>query len=83
LIVKSFLAGDNPLSVGRGQRSLREQAQKILRDGAIALKVLNKLPIERDNETLAIQSVAEVENLSPTTVGDAWREFKENRQRRH
>jgi hypothetical protein len=83
LIVKSFLAGDNPLGVGRGHRSLREQTHKILRDGAIALKVLNQLPIERDNETLAIQSVAEAEKLSPTTIGNAWRELKENRQRRH
>jgi hypothetical protein len=85
LIVRRLLAGvDNPLRdspLKRGERSLYEQAKKKLRDGALAIKVLNRLPVERGNETLAIKQVAIAEQLSPTVVGDAWREFKKRRQR--
>src|SRR5262249_42067911 len=82
LIVRRFLAGGNPLAVKRGTRSLPVQARKILRDRALGRAVLKQLPIERENETLAIERVAETEGLAITVVGDAWRDFK-NQPRPH
>jgi len=81
--IKALLAGGNPFSVERGRRSLPAQARRRLRDDALALAVLNRLPIERDNETLAIAYVAQAEELSTTVVGDAWRDLKKRLQQRH
>jgi hypothetical protein len=81
--IKALLAGGNPFSVERGRRSLPAQARRRLRDDALALAVLNRLPIERDNETLAIAYVAQAEKLSTTVVGDAWRDLKARRHERH
>jgi hypothetical protein len=80
LLVRQLLAGDNPLAAKRGERSLLRQAQKRLRDSALALKVRRRLPLERGNETLAIAHVATAEELGITVVGDAWRDFKKRRQ---
>ena len=82
VVIKALLAGDNPFSGERGRRSLPAQARRRLRDDALALAVLNRLPIERDNETLAIAYVAQAEELSTTVVGDAWRDLKERRRQR-
>ena len=83
LIVKRLLAGDNPFGVGRGKRPLHERARNILRDGGLALSVVNRLPFERDKETLAVAHVAAAEKLSITVVGDAWRDFKKRRRWQH
>jgi hypothetical protein len=80
LLVRRLLAGGNPLAPKRGERSLLRQAQKRLRDSALALKVWNRLPIDRGDETWAIAHVAAAEELSITVVGDAWRDFKKRRQ---
>jgi len=79
LLVRQLLAGNNPLTAQRGERSLLRQAQKRLRDSALALKVWNRLPIERGDETWSIAHVAAAEELSITVVGDAWRDFKKRR----
>jgi hypothetical protein len=76
LVVRQLLAGNNPLTGQRGKRSLLRQAQKRLRDSALALKVWNRLPIERGDETWAIAHFAAAEELSITVVGDAWRLLK-------
>jgi hypothetical protein len=80
LIVKRLLAGDNLFGIGRGERPLHERARKILRDGELGLRVMNRLPFERGNETLAVAHVAGAEKLSITVVGNAWRDLKKRRR---
>jgi hypothetical protein len=83
VIIKCFLRGDNPLRTNRGNRSIIAQALKILRDGQMAVAVLNQLPRVCGSETQAIADIAAAEKRSITVVGDAWREFKNRRQRQH
>jgi hypothetical protein len=86
LIVRRLLAGlEDPFgpSPKRGARSLYMQAKKILRDAALALAVVNQLPAERYNETLAIERVAERQKCSVTLVGNAWRKLEKRREQQH
>jgi hypothetical protein len=70
-------------SRGRGERSSFSDAQRAIRDGGLALAVMNRLSIERGKEYRAIRHVAAAEGVGITMVGDAWRALKGRRQQQH